>query len=50
MEKLSSAPMKVITRSNLDEIVPWVPTPELVEQSWSIDYWKDLKHEFAKGY
>jgi ribose transport system substrate-binding protein len=48
--KLTLTPMKVITRSNLDEIVPWVPTPELVEQSWSIDYWKDLKHEFAKGY
>jgi ribose transport system substrate-binding protein len=48
--KLTLTPMKVITQSNLDEIVPWVPTSELVEQSWGIDYWKDLKHEFAKGY
>jgi hypothetical protein len=48
--KLTLTPMKVITRGNLDEIVPWVPSAELVEQSWSIDYWKDLQHEFAKGY
>jgi ribose transport system substrate-binding protein len=46
--KLTLTPMKVITKDNLDEIVPWIPTPELVEQSWSIDYWKDLKHEFSK--
>jgi ribose transport system substrate-binding protein len=47
--KLSLTPMKVITKDNLDEIVPWVPTEDLVEMSWNIDYWDDLKHEFAKG-
>jgi ribose transport system substrate-binding protein len=45
--KLSLTPMKVITKSNLGEIVPWVPTPELVEMSWKIDYNKALLHEFA---
>jgi ribose transport system substrate-binding protein len=47
--KLTLTPMKVITKNNLDEIVPWIPTKDLVNMTWKIDYWKDLKHEFAKG-
>ncbi len=46
--KLTLTPMKVITKDNLDQIVPWVSTAKTVEDTWKIDYDKDLFHQFAQ--
>lgn len=46
--KLTLTPMKVITKDNLDQIVPWVSTTQTVEDTWKIDYVKDLFHSFAQ--
>lgn len=46
--KLTLTPMKVISKDNLNQIVPWISTEQTVEATWKIDYDKDLLHQFAQ--
>ncbi len=49
--KLTITPMKVITKDNIDEAVPWEPTEASTKATLELDI-KSLRHEFAmeKGY
>jgi len=49
--KLTITPMKVITKDNIDEAVPWEPTEASTKATLELDI-DSLRHEFAteKGY
>ncbi|RKY02529.1 MAG: hypothetical protein DRP54_01620 [Spirochaetes bacterium] len=44
--KLTITPMKVITKENVDEAVPWEPTKDSIRATLQLDLGK-LRHEFA---
>jgi ribose transport system substrate-binding protein len=46
--KLTITPMKVITKDNIDEAVPWEPTAASIEATLKLDP-DDLIHDFAMG-
>jgi ribose transport system substrate-binding protein len=46
--KLTITPMKVITRENVDEAVPWEPTEASTKATLELDI-DELYHEFAMG-
>jgi len=46
--KLTITPMKVITKENVNEAVPWEPTKESIKATLQLDLDK-LRHEFAMG-
>jgi len=46
--KLTITPMKVITKENVEEAVPWEPTEASTRATLNLDL-DSLRHEFAKG-